>query len=424
MNKDDYFLSDQNPIANVDQRELEGIAMCLLERREVKEGRQTAAYLWKQVMEGPAGPQMSRFEDMMDEYTFNYALKAANSDAGYPKVLRIMQPAARFFGRDVPGSRWGGDSPDFTYRIIPIEHGGRYEVRGKHTCETPPTASYVLVANTATSVTLGAVESRDIPVDANGEFVITLDSSPAAGRPNHIQTQPGAYFLFIRDAIGDWYTQTPNALRVRRLDTPKRGPLTEEEMAQRAAHHMVNDHYLVYWFSRLGYGVPPNQMRAPSASGEKGGLVFQWGSQGNIRLADDEALIMTANSAGALFRNIVLQDVFFLTVDYWKRTTSLNTSQMVADADGRYTYVVAHEDPGVHNWLDTAGLNELLVVHRWQALPRGSDTGEKPTLTCRTVKLKELGKALPSGIKRISAAERQQQIARRTAGFKRRFIDT
>ena len=132
---------------------------------------------------------------------------------------------------------------------------------------------------------------------------------------------------------------------------------------------------------------------------------------------------MTANSAGAVFRNIVLQDVFFLTIDYWKRQTSLNSAQMTADEDGRYTYVVAHEDPGVHNWLDTAGLNELLAVHRWQALPRGEDAGEKPTLTCRTVKMKELEKALPDGVRRISPAERQQQIARREAGFKRRFID-
>jgi hypothetical protein len=423
LTEDDYFLSAANPIANIDQRELERTAMRLLDRPEVVQARKTAAFLWRQVMEYPAGPQWSRFESMMDEYTFNYALKAANSDSNYPRVLRIMQPAAHWFGRDVPGSRWGGDSPDYTYRILPIAHGARYEVSGRRTGQTPLTVAYILVANTATSVTLGALESRDVVTDETGRFVITLDSRAAEGRANHIQTQPGAYFLFIRDAIGDWLTETPNALRVRRLDPADSPPLTDEQMAQRAAKHMVDDVYLVYWFSRLGYGQPPNVMRAPRASGSLGGLVFQWGSQGNIRLADDEALIMTANAAGAAFRNIVLQDVFFLTIDYWKRQTSLNHSQMAADTDGRFTYVVAHRDPGVHNWLDTTGLNELLAVHRWQSLPRDMDAGSQPTLACRTVKFDQLDKMLPAGVRRVSAAERQAQIARRTAGFDRRFIE-
>lgn len=423
MTDDDYFLSAENPIANVEQRELEDTAIRLMARPEVMEARATAAYLWRQVMEHPAGAQMSRFEPMMDEYTFNYGLKAANSDANYPKVLRIMQPAASWFGRDVPGSRWGGDSPDYTYRVIPIAHDARYEVRGRQMGDAAVTVAYTLVANTATSVTLGSLESRDVQMDDSGAFVITIDGRTADGRPNHIQSQPGAYFLFIRDAIGDWLTETPNALRVRRLDPPDRAPLTDEELAHRAARHMVDDVYLVYWFSRLGYGQPPNILRPPRASGGLGGLVSQWGSQGNIRLADDEALVMTGNSAGAAFRNVVLHDVFFLTIDYWKRQTSLNTSQMAADADGQFTYVVAHQDPGVHNWLDTGGLDELLAVHRWQALPR-DEAHEAPTLRCRTVKVKNLEQALPAGVQRISPAGRQEQIARRLAGFRRRFIES
>jgi hypothetical protein len=38
---------------------------------------------------------------------------------------------------------------------------------------------------------------------------------------------------------------------------------------------------------------------------------------------------------------------------YWPRTGTLNMSQMAADNDGSFTSVVAHQDPGVYNWLDT-----------------------------------------------------------------------
>lgn len=71
----------------------------------------------------------------------------------------------------------------------------------------------------------------------------------------------------------------------------------------------------------------------------------------------DEALIVTANAAGALFRNVVLCDLFFMSLSYWSRTGSMNMSQMAADNDGTFTYVVTHQDPGVYNWLDTGGLH-------------------------------------------------------------------
>ena len=102
-------------------------------------------------------------------------------------------------------------------------------------------------------------------------------------------------------------------------------------------------------------------------------------------------------------------------------STGLNSAQMAADADGRFTYVVAHRDPGVHNWLDTTGLNELLAVHRWQSLPHDMDVSSQPALTCRTIRFDQLDKVLPAGVRRVSAAERQAQVARRTAGFERRF---
>src|SRR5262245_18971544 len=108
--KDDFFLSAQNPIANVDQRQIENTALELLKRPEVMQARDKTAFLWKQVTQYTAGPQMSRFDMMMDELTFNYALKAANADGNFPKVLRVYAPPAEWLGHRVPGSRWGGDN--------------------------------------------------------------------------------------------------------------------------------------------------------------------------------------------------------------------------------------------------------------------------------------------------------------------------
>jgi hypothetical protein len=178
----------------------------------------------------------------------------------------------------MPGSRWGGDNPDNAYRLAPIARGARYELHGQRMPGGVANVTYALVANTATSVTLALLEDRDIVTNADGSFVITIDERPAEGRANHMQTRTGVKFLFVRDSMNDWGQETPNALRIHRLDPPSRRPRTLEEMAQFAAQHFVDDVYLLYWFTRLNYGFPPDAMNTPRGSGGVGGLRSQMGS--------------------------------------------------------------------------------------------------------------------------------------------------
>jgi hypothetical protein len=366
---------------------------------------------------------MFRFDNMIDEYIFHYTMRAANADAAYPTVARFMAAPHHWFGRDVPGSRWAGDSPDFIYRLIPIAHGGRYEILGRPTCAQPPTVNYALMSDaTAAPVTQSLLDSLDMTIESNGEFVITVDAETADGRRNHLQTKPGADHLLIRDALGDWQTQSANELRVRRVDAPQRAPLTDEQMAQRAARHLLEGLYYTYYCTQSGAGQPPNEVREPLSSGAFGGMATQWGTKGNLMLEEDEALLVTANAAGARFRNVMLTDAFHLSLNHWSHTSSLNMTQMAPDADGRFTYVVAHQDPGVHNWIDTTGLRRCIFGHRWQAFPRGG-ASEKPTVEARLVKLRDLPHVLPPGVARLDASGRAQQLAAREAGFRLRFVD-
>jgi len=163
-------------------------------------------------------------------------------------------------------------------------------------------------------------------------------------------------------------------------------------------------------------------MRAPVSSALTAGLSNQLGTKSNISIADDEALVVSANSAGARFRSAVLYDAFSLSVSYWSHISSLNMTQMAPDEDGGFTYVVAHEDPGVHNWLDTCGLNRMIFGHRWQSFS-GDGSRQTPAISARVLKFRELESGLAPGVLRITAAGRRAQIARREAGFKRRFVE-
>ena len=53
------------------------------------------------------------------------------------------------------------------------------------------------------------------------------------------------------------------------------------------------------------------------------------------------------------------------TYDFANRRVSLNRVQTEADSEGRFTIVLAHEDPGHANWLDTEGRFFGLVFWRF-----------------------------------------------------------
>jgi hypothetical protein len=412
-----------NPLASEAQRRIEDRALALLQRDDLKRVRGVVTLLWKNVAAWPSRDQVDRFDNMIDEYMFHHAFRAANGDANHPEVARFMVPPHRWFGRSVPGSRWGGDSPDFIYRTIPIAHGGRYEIRGKPTCAEAPTVNYSLMAdNTASPITQTLLDSLDMEFASDGSFLITIDDTPVDGRSNHIQTKPGADFIMVRDALGDWIGQSANALTVTCLN-PDAGPKNEDDMARHCARIALDNVYYTYYCTQSGAGQAPNDIRPPMSSAAFGGMATQAGTKGNLALDDGDALIVRSNAAGASFRNVTLTDAFHMTIEYWKRTSSFNMRQMAADEDGNFTFVVAHHDPGVHNWLDTGGLRRCIFGQRWQAFQRGANS-EDPWMTVRQVKFDQLDKELADGVRRIDAVGRHEQITAREAGFARRFVES
>jgi hypothetical protein len=77
--------------------------------------------------------------------------------------------------------------------------------------------------------------------------------------------------------------------------------------------------------------------------------------------------------------------------------------------------VVAHQDPGVANWLDTDGNRRGPGMVRWV---RADDA---PVPTTRVVKFADLEAALAPSTPRVTPDERQAVLAARRAGIRRRF---
>ncbi|HEY1973045.1 MAG TPA: hypothetical protein VGH89_34190 [Pseudonocardia sp.] len=420
---DGHFLSATNPLATAEQRELERRALRILAMPPVVAGRDAMANRWRTIAgrEVPA-EAWRRFDELVEEFAFNYVLKAVNGDPNHPRLLgMIWCPPHEWFGLKVPGSRGsGGDGPDQHYAFFPVDANARYEVTGRHFVPGAADVPVTLIGNPSFTMTLGSLDLRQVPVAGDGTFRFTVGPEPADGRVDHLRTAPGAMYVFMRDCRADW-VEVPNAYRVRRLDPPTGPPWTDEQVATRAAQIMVEDVAPMFWFMRVFAGLEPNTVTTPFGTGGISGLVSQKISFARLRLPDDQAYVFTMGGGGAAYRDIVLHDYWFRTIEYWRRTSSMNNAQGISNDDGTTTYVVAHADPGVHNWLDPAGLHELLVVHRWQGLPDPPGPDGPASAHGRLVDLADLDSVLPAGVVRVTPEQRRAQVEERLRSFLLRF---
>lgn len=417
---DDHFLSATNPLATADQRDSERHAIALMDSPAYGRLRAAAERRWRELAgSSPTEEAWNRFETLLDECAFANVVKAVNGDPNRPRVVRIVMPPHDWFGMSVPGSRFaGGPGADQSYVIIPVDYGTRYRIHGRWIGEPPADHNYTLTANAHFMNSIGTLHHDDIAVRDDGTFTLTV--GPEAGGRNHIRTAPGAEYLFVRDCRSDW-RQAATALKVEALDPPRTPPWTDEQVLARATQLALDDAPPMYYWVRFYQNMKPNTLLGPSLTDGVGGLVSQTTSFARIVLADDAALVITIDPAGAAFHDVQLNDYWFNSVgDYYGRTATLNNAQTKLGADGTATYVVSLADPGVHNWLDPNGLRETLFVARWQRLPRVAG-GQVPSIAARLVKPHELDRVLPPDVVRVNATERRAQIEERLATYRLRL---
>ena len=364
----------------------------------------------------------ARFDELVDEFCFSYVLKAVADDPNHPLVVGMYYcPPHEWFGMRVPGTRGsGGDGPDQHYVLIPVEHGSHYEIEGRRFDPVPADIPLTMTGNPSLTMTLGSLNLLRINIREDGTYTLTIGPERANGDPNHVQTTPGVRWAFIRECRSDW-RQVPSALRVHRFDPPHADPWTEQQIAQRAASLMVEDVGPMYWFMRIFAAMEPNTVSEVFNTGAVSGLVSQAILFARLRIEADDAFVFTIGPGGAPYRNIVLHDFWFRTIDYWKRQSSLNNGQSAPNPDGTITYVVSQEDPGVANWLDPGGLHELLVVNRWQGMPAEPGPEGPPSASGRLVKLADLESALPADIPLIDPDQRRAALDDRLETFLLRF---
>ena len=101
--------------------------------------------------------------------------------------------------------------------------------------------------------------------------------------------------------------------------------------------------------------------------------------------------------------------------DYLYRPVSYTPSRAAVDADGVVRIVMAHDDPGFHNWMDTQGFERGNLTYRHML------DGHPVPLTTRLVNRADLADALPPDTATVTAQERSEQMWQRFNGIRRRY---
>lgn len=105
-------------------------------------------------------------------------------------------------------------------------------------------------------------------------------------------------------------------------------------------------------------------------------------------LGADEALIIEFDAHEGLWM-ITNMGAFFTSMDFLYRPVSYTPSRATVDDDGKVRLILAHHDPGLHNWIDTQGFERGNITYRHML------AGQPAELTTRLVKHAELAAALP-----------------------------
>lgn len=415
-----------NPLATAEQLDSERAAIELVKSPEVARAKAQLKAMWLAAasVRGDLSPEflhspqtLADLQLAADEVAFFSAMSATNGDPSRPKVVMTSSPPHRWFGLDVPGSRLLDDNPDTIYRTFRVDPNATYVLTGRFGGLRP--ADFTISVYDKRSVAVSYLGGKDIKVGPDGTFAITLVAGSNDPGGNRIELVRGAVSVVIRDTINRWGEQKITALQVKRVEAPALPPKTQPEMIAATVANILK---LGGAFSdgptSLFAHHPVNTVTQISSAATEGRLVSQAASKIAFELEDDEALVFTVDVGGAEYFGLPVCTHWMTTTDVAEHTQSLNNSQAQANPDGTYTFVLSPTDPGVYNWIDTAGLHQGQVFMRWQALPPG---GGKPAVSAKVFKLTDLPAVLPKGTRFVTAIEREAQRRERRFNFMTRY---
>jgi hypothetical protein len=347
-------------------------------------------------------------KDRVDAFRYLLSLMAFAIDWG----VLSGDPLEPCFSPPYPIHRldWGAANPDGVYRKVLVRDDCAYHIRGQM-----GNARYFSLDFRPSSHN-ETVTPEDLAPDPEGQFEMYV-----GGREQGLwwPMRPGTHAIVTREFFGDWKEARKARLRIDRIGAPTGRPQAEEAGRIASAFDVIGRWMLEggvrYWLDHSA-DMQERARNAFLAEFRRGETKLPIVCPGAWRLAPDEALLIELADPQAVYWGLQAASSLVHTFDYSKALTSFNHTQARRDPDGVYRLILAHQDPGVHNWLDTGGLEHgTLFLRCYRA-----ETLSPPNTTL--LKQEKLLQAVGSSAS-CSQEERRTQIDARREGVARLLCD-
>ena len=340
-----------------------------------------------------AGEQIQRPEAPTDAFTraegYRYLSRLARAglewylefnDADFPVLYKPSHETIKI----------GADNPDNIYEKAVVSGRNDYRVRGAR-----GSVHYISMATSKGSyaenfkqIETGFVDSNELDIEPDGSFEIILSATPKPG--NWLPMDVDSQSLLIRQTFLDRGTEVPAEFLIERLDNGAAPlPLTAEKLdtGLRTASTFVENTARMFadwsasWLDQPNQLPPADQQLCHSVGGDPN--IFYY--HGFFDLADDEALVVeVARIPDCRSWNLQVDNYWMESLDYRYLQIHVNKHTAQYAADGSVQIVIAGRDPGVGNWLNTAGHRSGTLCFRWI----GASEPVHPA--CRVVKIDSL----------------------------------
>lgn len=332
--------------------------------------------------------------------------------AGLMAFLEHADPRAPVLHRVVHETvKMGADNPDNFYQTACISGEYDYVIRGQRN-----TVKYLGFGTQIGHYGQGGglppsgyLESSAIKLEADGSFLVHVSCKPHA--KNWLPMQPQTGCLIVRQTFLDRTREVPADLIIERVGgdaVPT--PLTPKQVDDglKSASTLVAGAALLFakWardFQRHSNQLPLFDPAVSTAAGGDPNIRYY---HSHWALAPDEALLIEVTPPVCEHWNFQLNNYWMESLDYVNFQIHTNKHLARYEKNGSVKIIIAHHDPGLPNWLSTAGHESGTMCFRWIKLQSPDDAPQPQT---RVVKWSHIARINPQQQSTVSQGKTQHE---------------
>ncbi|HMJ51859.1 MAG TPA: DUF1214 domain-containing protein [Polyangiaceae bacterium] len=327
------------------------------------------------------------------------------ADPERPALTRMLTPTRKFLG----------DNPDTDYDYFPVRSDFTYRIRGQRGNVTYLGFCLYDVRQEGGIEVGGNLADEQLKYAADGCFEIVLSARRPPNCDNWLELSPRSYCMLVRQYYLDRRKEARSEITVENVETAlPPGPLDEAELAERfaAVGRYVRETVDLSASLSIYASLQVVQGEAKRSQGEVIDGIVRESPLARAQalaetidpkvilghmptpdimytgawweLADDEAVLVEGPAPAARYWSVQIFNRWLESPDYRHLHVAINSKEAKLEKDGSFRVVLAHRDPGVPNWIETAG-------HRQgQICLRALLCREPLSISFRRVKLSEV----------------------------------